>query len=150
MTIRAHIPLKEKLASALCQMLCDDGTGKLVPVIPYEHAKQMSADQVLSLWHWDHWPVRKVDGGPDLHFNIVPRLIADHLRKTRTIDQPQIAKRKRIVRANDAAVNRLLARADGEPPQPQRIRVRSIPSRPFPKGHRPLHGRNDLRRREPS
>lgn len=135
MTARGHISLKEKLASALCQMLCDDGAGNLVPVIPYEHAKQMTADQVLSLWHWDHYPIRKTDGGPDRHFNIVPRLILGHRVKTSTIDVPQTRKADRIRRADDASVNRLLARHQCEPaPQQKRSRWpqgRKIQSRGF-------------------
>lgn len=95
-TGRGYISLREKLASALCQMLCDDGTGKLVPVIPYEHAKQMTADQVLSLFEWDHWPRRKADGGEDVHHNLVPRFAAEHQEKTSTIDIPQMAKAARI------------------------------------------------------
>lgn len=131
MTARAHISLKEKLAAALCQMLCDDGTGKLVPVIPYDDAKRMTADQVLSLWRWDHYPVRHADGGPDKHFNLVPRLIREHREKTAKVDVPQIRKADRIRRADDAAVNRLLARDAGEPRQRSRWPSRKIQSRGF-------------------
>lgn len=96
MSARAHIPLKEKLAAALSQMLRDDGNGKLVPIIPYDDAKQMTADQILSLFAWDHYPIRKVDGGADRHFNLVPRLIGEHRTKTATVDVPQMRKADRI------------------------------------------------------
>lgn len=136
MSRSGYIPLKEKLAAALAQMLRDDGSGKLVPVIPYPDAKMMTADQVLSLFHFDHYPVRKTDGGPDKHFNLVPRFIREHREKTATIDVPQIRKADRLSRrADDAAVNRLLARDAGEP-QRSRWPSRKIPSRSFQKAAR--------------
>jgi hypothetical protein len=64
--------------------------------IPYEHAKSMSADQIISLYQFDHYPIRKRDGGPFMPWNLVPRLIAAHRHKTSTYDQPQIAKDRRL------------------------------------------------------
>lgn len=118
---RAHISLKTKLASALCQMLrFDEDTRTFVPIIPYEDAKLLSDDQVLSLFQWDHWPIRKEAGGSDEHHNLRPMLIADHRKKTSEIDQPQIAKTKRIQ-----------ARANGETTRSPRIK-----SAGFRKGNR--------------
>lgn len=127
---RGHISLKEKLAAALAQMLRDDGAGKLVPVIPWDDAKQMTADQVLSLWAWDHYPRRHVDGGPDVHWNLVPRFIGEHREKTAKIDIPEIAKGDRI-RDRLAEFNARMAAKDAGDPRPQRS-ARKIPSRPFP------------------
>lgn len=122
MTARTHIRMKTKLASALCNMLRPDETGKLVPVIPYEHAKLMTEDQVLSIFHFDHWPIRKTDGGPDAHWNLTPRPLPEHRKKTAEIDIPQIAKADRIVKRRNGT----------------RKPRQKIPSRPFSKGHRPL------------
>jgi len=66
--------------------------------IPYEHAKQMSAAQIISLYQFDHYPIRRADGGPDEPWNLVPRLIAEHRKKTALIDLPAIWKAKRIFR----------------------------------------------------
>jgi hypothetical protein len=66
--------------------------------IPHEHAKQMTSDQIISLYQFDHYPVRRADGGPDEAWNVTPRLIAAHRRKTAKLDVPEIAKGKRIRR----------------------------------------------------
>lgn len=125
MTRRSHINLKTKLAAALCNMLRPDETGKLVPIIPHEHAKMMTEDQVLSVFGWDHYPIRKADNGPDAHWNLTPRPILEHRRKSATVDVPQMAKADRIIE-----------RLNG-----QRKPKRKIPSRPFEKGYRPLRSR---------
>lgn len=96
MSKRAHIGLKTKLASALCQMLMPDENGNLVPVIRYEDSKLMTEDQVLSVFGWDHYPIRKADGGPDVHWNLTPRPILGHRRKTAQKDIPEMAKADRI------------------------------------------------------
>jgi hypothetical protein len=93
---RKPISLKTKLASALLTMLRPDETGKLVPIIPHEHAKQMSDEQIISLFQFDHYPIPHAHGGPDESWNLEPRLIAEHRIKTATKDVPIIAKTKRI------------------------------------------------------
>lgn len=93
---RKAISLKTKLCAALCQMLRPDETGKLVPIIPHEDALRLSEDQILSLFQWDHYPIRKEAGGADAHYNLQPLLIVEHRTKTATVDQPQIAKIKRV------------------------------------------------------
>lgn len=136
MSARGYISLKEKLASVLCQSLVDDGTGRFVPRIPHDEAKLLTADQVLSLFQWDHYPKRKTDGGTDEHHNLMARFTRAHRTKTATIDVPQIRKADRLRRANDAAVNRLLAR-EPKPSAPSRWpRGRKIQSRGFQTGGR--------------
>ena len=87
-------------------MVRDDGTGKLVPVIRYEHAKLMTADQVLALFHFDHYPIRRVDGGADKHFNLVPRFIPEHREKTAVVDVPQLRKADRLRRRHEQSLLR--------------------------------------------
>jgi hypothetical protein len=82
---RGHISLKTKLASALLTL----------GDIPYLDAKQMTADQIISLYSWDHYPVLHAIKVVDEHFNLVPRLIAPHRRKS-AIDAGIIAKVKRL------------------------------------------------------
>ena len=92
-----------KLAAALLQ-LRDDAGFKL---IPYQHAKAMSAAQIISLFEFDHWPIPRAEGGLDQPWNIVPLFIAEHRRKTREYDVPRIAKNKRIMRKHWQHVERM-------------------------------------------
>lgn len=96
MTKRAHISLKTKLAAALLTMMRPDDDGNLVRIISHEEAKRLTADQILARYHFDHYPIRKADGGEDVPWNLEPRPIAEHRKKTDEIDVPQIAKQKRI------------------------------------------------------
>lgn len=137
-TRRAHIGLKTKLCSALCQML-REVDGKLEPIIPYDLAKQMTEDEVLAIFDWHH-NVPKAHDGPDTHWNIAPMEKAPHRKRTAEIDVPTIAKSKRIVKAHDAHQKIMAAKVTGIEPEPGR-RARSWPSRP-------LHGRGF--RRQPS
>lgn len=126
MTVRSSISLKTKLASALLQV----GEGG-VPFIPYDDAKQMTADQVVSLFHFDHHPIPKAHGGPDEPWNLMPRLIVLHRRKTATVDAPVIAKTRRIATAHTShqEVRRNLLR-----PHVQRLpKKRKLVSRGFDK-----------------
>lgn len=124
---RDHIPLKTQLAAALCQ----------IGEIPYEHAKGLTPEQVLSLFHLDHgifhaWEVSP--GEYDKHWNMRFRFIAEHREKTKT-DIKIIAKTKRLTKSNEEFRARLLAKADGEPTRTKQKRnwpSSKIPSRPFP------------------
>lgn len=129
MSPRAHIPLKVKLAAALLQMLRPDENGKLVPVIPHEDAKHMTADQIISLFNFDHTPIPKAHGGPDAPWNLEPRPILEHRRKTAKVDVPMIAKTDRIIDAQAEFRRRLLAKDAGEPRAPSRWPKRKLRSR---------------------
>jgi len=128
---RAAISLRVKLAAALLQSLRDDGTGRLVRVIPHEQAKGMTADQIIAAFDMDHDPIPKAHGGPDEPWNLTPRLRADHRAKTAKQDIPAIAKTKRLRRSEQEFRDRLLAKDAGEDPPPPRRAKRKIPSRPF-------------------
>ena len=125
MSSRTHISLKTKLAAALA----------LIFEIPHAHQQAMTAEQVLSLAAFDHWPVCREDGlllGMSVeqvdHFsNLWPRMIWEHREKTAKIDLPQMAKSKRI-RAKRAAV----AAAPAAKPRHSRWpQGRKIQSQPF-------------------
>lgn len=115
---RKPIPLKVKLAAALLTMKRPNEAGILVRVISYERAKKMTADQIIAEFHFDHYPIRHADGGPCEPWNIEPRPVAEHLKKTAEIDIPQLAKQKRL---------------RGELKKKFK---RKIPSRPFPRSDR--------------
>jgi hypothetical protein len=82
--------------------------------IPHEHQKLMTADQVCSLVEWDHWPIRRADGGPDRHWNARPRLIAVHRHKTAKIDAPDMARERKVRRADASHKARLIAKGSPE------------------------------------
>lgn len=81
---RAHISLETKCAAALLAL----------GHIDYEHAKQMSARQILSLYQFDHGVLHSL-GGTDEPWNLTPRLIAEHRTKSRT-DTSRVAKVRRL------------------------------------------------------
>lgn len=56
----------------------------------------MTARQICSLYHFDHWPILHTHGGPAEPWNLVPRLIAEHREKTAKVDVPQAAKARRL------------------------------------------------------
>jgi hypothetical protein len=119
---RDHIPLKPRLAAALCNMLRPDESGTMVPVIDHESAKQMTEDQVLSLFHFDHWPLTKANGGPDAHWNLEPRPIMEHRQKSAQIDAPQRAKTESLSAKQEEFRHRLLAKAGQGEVAPKRSR----------------------------
>lgn len=119
MSKRPRIPLKTRLAAALCQMLRPNAEGKWERVIDHASAKAMTEDQVLSLWNWDHDPIPKHRDGPDAHWNLTPRPILEHREKTAKVDVPGAAKDKRIT-AKQAQFRRLmLAKSGLADPEPK-------------------------------
>ncbi|MDC7784827.1 hypothetical protein PQJ75_00980 [Rhodoplanes sp. TEM] len=127
MATRKHISLKTKLAAALLTLRRVDENGVLVPIIPHEHAKLMSAEQIISLFQWDHYPIPHALGGPDEPWNLQPELIRPHRVKTATQDVPTIAKTKRLSAEQEEFRRRVLERPCGQP----RERKGRWPSRPF-------------------
>lgn len=114
---RASIGLKTKLAAAIATMF-----------LTHDEAKALSEDQVLSLVAWDHDPIPHVHDGPDVHWNLVPRLIPGHREKTAKIDIPVIAKTKRISKEHLDFQRRMLTPREDREPKKSRW-----PSRPFSK-----------------
>lgn len=88
---RKHISWKKKYASALLAL----------GHIPYAHAREMTADQMISLYHVDHNILHETENeNVDQWWNLTPRLISEHRIKTKT-DAKVIAKSRRI-RAKNA------------------------------------------------
>ena len=128
---KQHIPLRAKLASALLQMLRPDENGELVRIIPHEDAKQMTDEQVISVFQFDHYPLREADGGPTIGWNLEPRPIKEHREKTAKIDLPEMAKSRRIREDQEAFQRRVLARDGGEERPRSRWPSRKLQSRGF-------------------
>ena len=112
---RKHIPLKVKLAAMILAWVknlrtCDVSGDR---DIPYEQSKNMTAEQIISRVQFDHYPVRHADGGVDEPWNLTPRLIADHRQKTKR-DARDMAKERKVRRAVDEHVQRMLLKCDDE------------------------------------
>lgn len=118
---RGYISLKTKLAAAICALY-----------LTHDEAKALSEDQVLSLVAWDHDPIPHAQGGEDSHFNLIPRLIPAHRKKTAKQDVPQIAKTRRISAAHEEFRRRMLLPRDERPARPSRW-----PSRKFQDRRKP-------------
>ncbi|MCD9817620.1 hypothetical protein [Bradyrhizobium japonicum] len=119
---RQPIRLRVKCAAALLALTDDKGE----PLIPWEHAKEMTSDQIISLFQFDHYPIRAEAGGPALPWNLVPRLIRAHRRKTAKIDLPEIAHIRAVTKSEAEFRARLLAKDRGEPRPPIRWPKRSF------------------------
>lgn len=115
MTSRRHLNFKVKLASALLQLRDAHGA----PLIDWEHAKAMTTDQIVSLFQFDHYPIRHEAGGPTEAWNLVPRLIRAHRDKTKK-DVGEIAKIRRISADEEAFRRRLLVPRDQRAPKRSR------------------------------
>jgi len=121
---RRQPTLTERLAAALLAL----------GDIPFDHAKAMTAAQIVGLYQFDHWPIRVEAGGDNHPSNLRPMLIKAHREKTAR-DHGEIGKIRRTRRAQDEHVRRLLAKANGEPRRKSRW-----PSRPFPKRMATIRG----------
>ena len=120
MAPRKKIPDRTKLAATLCQMLRPNEAGELVPIIDYESAKQMTEHQILSLFHFDHYPTPVNQGGKDVHHNLVPRPILEHREKTAKVDVPMAAKAARLSAEQEEFRRAMLRKAGqgwAEPPR---------------------------------
>jgi hypothetical protein len=88
MTHRKHISWKTKCAAALLS----GGWGGF----SYDEAKQLTEDQYLSLFHWDHNMLHSSGAKDrDVFWNLTPMFIKAHREKTK-IDAKIIAKSRRL------------------------------------------------------
>lgn len=130
---RKAIPLKVKLAAALLTIMRpDEFDNVLVPVIPHTEAKTLTADQIISRFEFDHFPISKWLDGPDEPWNLVPRPKKEHRQKTAKVDVPAAAKSKRIRKQEDEFRRRMLepdlcAKADR--PGKKAVRWSSLPKK---------------------
>lgn len=106
---RRHISLEQKLAAAIRELF----------QIPHEHAKLMTADQMLSLVEWHHIEYHATEGS-DEHWNLDPMTIKGHKARTAKIDLPQIAKTKRITKAHEEFRRTILTPRDERLPKQSR------------------------------
>lgn len=83
-----YIPFPEKVACLLVELLPNDLQRKL-------YDEKADAQVILSMFEWDHYPKRHVDGGPNKWWNIRPLSPEDHKEKTRK-DKGELAKTDRL------------------------------------------------------
>lgn len=140
MRTRTAPSLETKLAAALLEL------GQ----IPFDDAKAMGRTNFLSLWNYDHGSLHSEEGS-DEFWNLTPRLIPPHRKKTIDVDIPQIV-RNRDVQATEAIHQAKLASKAGDyagaaiilssVKKKSRLKPkRKIPGRGFSQGHRPLRSR---------
>jgi hypothetical protein len=98
MSQRKHINLKTKLASALLAL----------GDIPYEDSKLMSAEQIISLYQFDHGILHSTEP-IDEPWNLTPRLIMAHREKSKK-DTGKAAKTKRIDKKWTEFTSKVLAK----------------------------------------
>lgn len=117
---RAHITLRTKLASALLAL----------GHIPYDDAKAMGEDNLISLYQFDHGILHGVQPN-DEFWNLTPTLIRPHREKSRR-DTGIVAKVKALSDDHIEFRRKVLARPAGQ----KRERTGSIPARvnAWPKG----------------
>src|SRR5262245_28783031 len=77
--------------------------------VPYEHAKLMTAAQMISLYECHH-NIRRAEGGNDHFTNLEHMLRSAHRERTRKIDVPAIAKNKRVRTRHLAHLERMRAK----------------------------------------
>lgn len=149
---KASMSLRKKLAAALRHMMVEVD-GKLELAIPYDDAKRMTTDELLSLFQFDHGIHEAIDG-PTEHWNLTPRFIMEHRRKTHEIDRPQIRKTDRI--EEDAAEFRrkMLAKSGQTPADEVEVsttrtgpKLRSRGFQRLPEGHKHQWGTRKMGRR---
>lgn len=114
---RRKIGTKTKLAAALL----------MLGHIPYEDAKLMTADQIISLFHFDHGILHAFEPINE-PWNLTPRLIKAHREKSRR-DTSIVAKAKRIDQW--AALAPLIQKQKKATKQPSKWPKRKMQSRGF-------------------
>lgn len=126
--------LTEKLACVLLMWM--DAIGD---PIPFAEAQQLSADQIVALYEFDHARKRAHGKGQDPKWvnhptNLTARLFKSHREKTAKRDIPEMRKGDRLAKEHEAFRRAVLAKAgQGEAP--------AKPRSAFPKGRKLLSGR---------
>lgn len=112
----------EKLAAVLLLLKKPDGS----PLIPLDIEEQ-GTKKILAHVQWDHF-IPLAMGGSDHFSNLQPMTKPDHLEKTK-IDIRNIAKAKRISKAQAEFRTRLLTPHNERPPKKYRWGSRPFPNR---------------------
>jgi hypothetical protein len=103
MGTRKHIPERALRAATIIAWL----------ELPHEIAKAMTEDEIIGLVEYHHHPVRKADGGEDVHYNLQPMLRADHKVETKK-GAADMAKERKVRRATFEHVHRMALKAGAE------------------------------------
>jgi hypothetical protein len=113
--------MSEELAAALLAIRLEDGTW----LIDNEYLRTKGTPKEIRAYvHCDHTR-RVAEDGTNEPQNLWFRRIPDHLRKTREIDIPEIAKGKRYGKKYEEFQRRVLAKNDPDAHQPPECKKRS-------------------------
>lgn len=119
---RKEPTLTAKLAATIRQLLN----------IPFDHARLMTDDQVISLVQFNHilyHSQNKHEPWVDEHWNLEAMTIMAHRERTAKIDLPQIGKTRRITKTEAEFRERLLTPRDQREPKKSRWGKRPFPTR---------------------
>jgi hypothetical protein len=122
--------LKVAALRTLAESLRVERDGQLVPALSHEQAKKMTEAEIEALFEYDH-NIHHAIGGACQHWNLTPRLKAEHRQKTAKQDIPQIAKTKRLEKATEEFRRKLLAKSGQIPETSDTKQKRKIQSRGF-------------------
>lgn len=142
MSKRKKPTLSERYAAVILDLKFGNGES----VVNREKAKHLTAGEIIeefeSVLQFDHGIHVAIDG-TNHPTNLTPRLTADHREKTNKIDIPQIAKTKRITKAQAEFQRKILAKAgladdvektETKPasrwPQGRKLQSRGFPKKP--------------------
>jgi hypothetical protein len=135
--------LSEKLASALLTICRRDESGRLIPVIDPDEAKDMTVKQILAVFEYDHTVLHALEGS-NHPSNLTPRPIPEHRTKSKR-DTSIAAKDKRLTPAHEAFQRKMLAKS-GVEQQPEQIKQKAtIKSQGF-RGSRKFNGQVEWKR----
>lgn len=81
--------------------------------VPYDDAKQMTAEQFISLYQWHH-NVRHAEGGSDDYWNLEPMLIAAHRERTAKVDVPEMTRNDHARSTHQEHLERMAAKEPGK------------------------------------
>ena len=94
----------EKLASEMLKRVrLDEATGKLVPLIDWEWAKDKTAREIIGLFELDHYPVPVALGGTNHPTNLQYMLKAEHSHRRDHCSRGAIARESRMTQDDSDA-----------------------------------------------
>jgi hypothetical protein len=123
---RKAIPQRTKTVAALralAETMRVEKDGQLVPVITHAQAKRMTEDEIEAMFQWDH-NVHHAIGGSIQHWNLTPMLVAQHAVKTAKRDLPQIAKTKRLEKAQIEFRRKIAAKTSTGTPETDKTGIK--------------------------
>jgi hypothetical protein len=122
--------LKVAALRTLAESLRVERDGQLVPALSHEQAKKMTEADIEAMFEYDH-NIHHAIGGACQHWNLTPRLKAEHRAKTAKKDVPMIAKAKRVEASHAEFRRKMLSKTGEETAETDKKPSRKMQSRGF-------------------